>query len=222
MMVHATLRMRILACLLVCVVVAPQGALAQTLPDPPAEEPSSEEATAPATSLDPASVARASERASVQMPPVDLDLLQGSARARALDARRRRLMWYGLFQGGLVVALLPHAVRTIQNSNDRVITTITASWIALGSTIVNVTSIMGAHATLQESRLYRCNRLQSNRRNARTALALGAIPGLALLSPYFAHRQHQVNEQTRECELRESLHARRIRIVIDEDAEDAP
>lgn len=175
---------------------------------PPAEELEVEE-----TELAPAQVARETEGARVVRQDVDLELLQGGSRAQRLDERRRRLMWFGLFQGGFVVALLPYAIRTINRSQDPVIDTVTISWIALGSTIVNVTTIIGAHATLLESRMYRCNREHTPRRNGRTALALGAIPGLALLSPLFAHRQHQVNERARLCELQETMRAHPLRIV---------
>lgn len=167
--------------------------------------------------LAPAQVARDSERMRVAMPDIDIELLQGSTRARALDARRRRLMWYGLFQGGFVLAFLPYAVHTLRSSHDPVIRTVTGSWIALGSSIVTATSAFGAHATLLESRLYRCNREPTPRRLGRTAMVLAFIPGLSLVSPYYAHRQHQLNESTRECELRETLRRRRIHIIPEDD-----
>lgn len=192
----------------------PDSRLAAPLPEPPAPDDAP-----PEIELAPAAVARDDEGVMVSIPDVDLELVNGNARARELDARRRRLAWAGTFQGGLLLVLMPRAVRTIRDSGDPAVRAVTGSWIALGSTIINVTAVIGAHATLQESRLYRCGNRETSRRAGRTAMALGAIPGLALISPLFAHRQHELNERTRMCELRETLRARRVRIIATDDDE---
>lgn len=171
-------------------------------------------------SFDPATVARDSERVEAEVPDVDLALTEGNARARRYDDRRKLVTRMGLFQGALVIVLMPRAVRTLRDGSDPVVRGVTSAWIAVGTAIVSATSIVGAHASIAESRLYRCGGRRTSRRAGRAALALGAIPGLSLVSPLFSFRQHQVNERARECELAESLRTRRYRITVHDEPDE--